>query len=519
MARYLLVGALGGPNFGDEIILVSWINAIRQNDPQARIFCDGYNLNNLAGFLDGLAEVVEPSESLWNARLVAEHGQSEGIWDYLQEHSRLLDNQKGLSDCLSALRLRNFDQVHIVGGGYFNSLWPSNYLILLLARLLAWQTGAQLVATGLGLMPTETGNLAGLLAVLRTFDLVDVRDKESYEQLQEIEFDRLFFTGDDALLLLSDSNVRYPLQKIGDNSFIVCIQNDLFDGDSIAEAIFTSQVMTSLKLHGIWNIVFAMAMPGDVSGRAAGLVEKLKRTGFTVQSIDPDHLLKNGFPVSAGGFTVTSRYHPHLLGSLSGGRGIAISALSYYDTKHAAVRAMGSNWRILSDVEVSDTFGEALETELSGKSEPCRLQDRAEFIRRKKELADRLLKPKSSIYEFPFDFLSIWAQLLWRIQQQELQKIELKADLDGLVKQNSIIVSERDELEAHFKSGIEQIAQLKQEYVELLEQNRLASLSLIDLSKEIEAAKRLNANIINSRSWKITAPLRFLSSKLRVIRH
>src|SRR5690606_5369131 len=114
---------------------------------------------NLAGFLDGLAEVVEPSESLWNARLVAEHGQSEGIWDYLHEHSRLLDNQKGLSDCLSALRLRNFDQVHIVGGGYFNSLWPSNYLILLLARLLAWQTGAQLVATGLGLMPTETGNL------------------------------------------------------------------------------------------------------------------------------------------------------------------------------------------------------------------------------------------------------------------------------------------------------------------------------------------------------------------------
>ena len=496
MARYLLIGAVGGPNFGDELILLTWINAIRQKDPQAQIFCDGYNLENLKEFVGELAIVVAENESLWRVCSILERDNQEDIWAYIRDKVAIEENNQLMADCLFSLREKNFDQIHIIGGGYFNSLWQSNYLILVICVLLSWQTGVRLIATGLGLTPTSEGDLSGLRAILGAFDLVDVRDEDSYNLLRGITCPALSCTGDDVLLSLTGDFNKYPLQEIEGNTLILCLQNDLFDGLIILDKIFTDNVFDLLIEHSVSNVIFAMAMKDDVSGQDSELKRKFANYNFKVRTIFPEELVENGFPVSSEGLIISSRYHPHFLGALNGVRGIALTSQPYYDTKHEAVHAMGSNWRLLNSNEFCDEFASVLKDVLLEDKKPYRDEDRAKYIQLKNGLLARVFDLKKTHLGFPIDVLNIW-QVYFK------QLAEAK-------REYNIADMRSNELR-------ENINEKNNKINDLTEQVNEKNNKINEFSEQIQVAVKLNDDMIRSFSWRITAPMRYVFSKFKKI--
>lgn len=484
MARYLLVGALGGPNFGDELILLTWINIIRRRDSSAKIYCDGYNLFNLKELVGDLADVVGQDESLWNVCKVLDVNNSGNYWDYINEKTKENTNFNIIIDCLSGLRERKIDQIHFVGGGYLNSLWQSNYMLVAMSCLLSRLTGARLIATGLGLTPINIHDLPGLQQLLKSFDLVDVRDESSYNLMNDVGIESLTYTGDDVLLALSEDYNNRPLQYIAKKSLVLCLQNDLFDGDGIAKRIFTPRVIRLLHENAVSNIVFVMAMNADVSEHTADLKSVLINEKFHVSTIDPFELLKNGFPISDDGLIITSRYHPHFLSALTGMAGVAITSMPYYDTKHEAVRAMGSNWKILKSDFDCELLEGILHEELSKENVSYRKSDRDCFINLKNKLVDSVMNLSALRTEFPVDIIGILKSCIVEIKLKEKSIVIIEEDLIG----RDFIISK---VESDLFECVKKINLLKDEFNEY-------------------------KNYINSSySWKLTKPFRRIYSLFR----
>ncbi|MCF7645051.1 polysaccharide pyruvyl transferase family protein [Bacillus subtilis] len=481
MARYLLVGALGGPNFGDELILLTWINIIRQRDSSAEIYCDGYNLFNLKELVGDLADVVSQDESLWNVCKILDVNNSGNYWNYINKKTKENTNFNIIIDCLAGLRERKIDQIHFVGGGYLNALWQSNYMLVAMSCLLSRLTGARLIATGLGLTPTNVHDLPGLQQLLKSFDLVDVRDESSYNLLNDMDIDSLTYTGDDVLLVLSDDyNIR-PLQYIAKKSLVLCLQNDLFDGDGIAKRIFTPRVIKLLHEYAVTNIVFVMAMNADVSERTANLKSELINENFHVSTIDPFELLKNGFPISEDGLIITSRYHPHFLSALTGMAGVAITSMPYYDIKHEAVRTMGSNWKIIKSDFDCELLEGILHEELSNENLSYRENDRDYFINLKNKLIDGVMNLPALRTEFPIDIVGILKSCI----------VEIK------LKEASIGVVEKNLIDKDFSLNT-----IESELFECVKKINLLEGEFQDYKNYIES----------SYSWKLTKPFRRIYS-------
>ncbi len=475
MARYLLIGAVGGPNFGDELILLTWINIIRRRDPAANIICDGYNLVNLKKYVEGLADVVEEKESLWRIGWALKPESKTGIWADISIKSNNDENSKIIIECLSSLQCRKIDQIHIIGGGYINNIWPDNYMILLMARLLSWQTGARLIATGLGLIPSNERDNEGLRSILKTYDLVDVRDEESYKILNGINYSNIHYTGDDVLLLLSDDNYIYPIKKLSNKSFIFCLQNDLFKGDLLFYKIFNNDFLEFLNVNGFVDIVFAMAMSDDVSGLSDEFFLLFKKYNLNVITINPDELLRDGFPVSDEGIIITSRYHPHFLGALSGYKGIALSSMRYYNVKHKAVQDMGSNWKVIHFKDIFEDFIKVIQNLISEDIASYRQEDRNRFIEIKNNLVEQVIKRSECRFEFPIDVLRGWQSTISNLEAGKNKNHELYEQVNQLAR----------------KADIDRIL-------------------IDDIEIQLENLKNKNNAIVNSLSWKITFPFRFV---------
>jgi hypothetical protein len=525
MTRHLLIGALGGPNFGDEAIFSAWVRTIREKDPAAEIFCDGYGLQNLTQYAKGVATVLRHEESLWMLSASMGAGDEKtSIWAHIESELKREDVAKDLAVRLKALEGLRPDAIHIIGGGYFNELWPANYAILFFARMLAWKTGAGLFASGLGLTPVKTRNLEGLRGLLSTFDHVDVRDPESYELFAGLDEGRFSCSGDDALLHLANGVISYPLRLLDEPTLTICIQNDLFPGDTAASGIFSDDLLRVLEERGIRKIVFAIAMQGDVEGPPAGLVESLDASGFAIEAVPPFSLLEKGFPVSPEGLVITSRYHPHFFCALSGIKGVALTSIPYYDTKHKAVREMGSNWPVLGGEEEVSSLPAVVES-LWQQDEPSfRGEAKNGFIERKRDVAARILDRNADRDAFPIDIAGTWEGLLHSLEKEretaregEAQAGQRERALQETIDKNHL---EREQTQAELGQVRTELgqahAEIEQAHVEL----EKTHTELEQVRAELERARAEGAELKDrlllvekSRSWRWTAPLRKLGTR------
>ncbi|MFI7584314.1 polysaccharide pyruvyl transferase family protein [Kocuria sp. M1N1S27] len=329
-----LVGTSGHPNFGDEFIAASWLRFLARARPGAEVWLDCPNPGLASHLFGGLHPGLRTTDTLW--RLVFETTGMDPA-DADAHVDRVVTSLGSPRYDLGLLGARRAGSVHLIGGGYLNSIWPHHARLLRAVLRLREISGARLAATGLGLTPAEDAE--GLLAALGSFDHATVRDAPS------AQLSRADRAPDDAFLGLPDLEgfTGTPAEEAAEGDVWVCLQSDMSEPgvlDSAVSAVRTA--LTGPELAGR-TVRYLEAIPGAdraAFDRLADLVPEENFVPFT-------QVWQDGFPGRPGQTWLTSRFHFHLLAAACGAAGTALEVSSdYYRVKHGSLLDAGTGWSV-----------------------------------------------------------------------------------------------------------------------------------------------------------------------------
>ena len=191
LRRIALVGAVANPNFGDDAILEATLDRIDamlgRNAIVLVLTKDVSYTRRMSGFRHS-CEII-PTDALH--RLSVACGYS---FDKIMSAEPAVLGENGakvpddvspeLVDEVSRLFSGGLDILHVVGGGYMNSIWPDMLAEVHVAAKLAKAEGARIVLTGQGMHPmdSKTPDVVDALAdVLEMAETADFRDASHSE--------------------------------------------------------------------------------------------------------------------------------------------------------------------------------------------------------------------------------------------------------------------------------------------------------------------------------------------------
>lgn len=344
-----LVAPAGHPNYGDELIARTWLRHLTRVRPNATIVLDCHSPGTATTLLRDAHPNMLVVDTLWQLTTYAAEAEQPVPWEWVT--AAALDS--GLAPRLTAGidLLESATTIHLLGGGYLNTVWPHHVSLFVAAAAVARRSGARLAATGQGLVPALQGAAwAALTEAFAAFDVVDVRDTASYDVLDGVVGAR--HSGDDAWLALH--RPRPPLYREMDapaeNGVVLCLQSDLTER-------FTGPRATGVE--ALADFVRATLDAWDVPGSAVTVVEGIpghdnevpyrlgtRLAGATVLTFRD--VWNDGLPAGHRSTWISTRFHPHLMAAAAGDPGIAVVAMpGYYTTKHRSLVEAGSDWTVV----------------------------------------------------------------------------------------------------------------------------------------------------------------------------
>src|SRR5690606_30791811 len=122
-ARYL-VSAAGIPNYGDDYIAAAWLTYFSRRYPGAEVWLDALSPGVAASLLSGANPEARFTDILWELTRLLPEGES---YPQMRERIRTWIHGLGTPRLDTALvHLRSARSIHLLGGGYLNSMWPRN---------------------------------------------------------------------------------------------------------------------------------------------------------------------------------------------------------------------------------------------------------------------------------------------------------------------------------------------------------------------------------------------------------
>lgn len=338
--RIYLVATSGHPNYGDELILATWLKFLARAAPDAEIWVDCPNPGPSEVMLGHLHPRVRFTDTLW--RLCWE-APSDGPWEVCAFVQHAVNNPGLAPRWVAGIELvARADLVHIVGGGFINSIWPRHTGLLAGALAAVRRSGGRAVMTGQGLWPVTEESRPLLRNLAAQFAYVDVRDEFSASMLDGAG--RVSCSGDDAFFGIEPELYRRDdLREVN-----ICLQSDLLDVTVPALAGFLLDTLRE------W----------DVRPEQVGVVEGIPRVDREVFALVEHDLpgarfysfsevMERGLPAAAGQRWLSSRFHMHLLAAAAGADGVAVSVSSgYYTNKHQSLIDVGSGWDLNEGLKV-----------------------------------------------------------------------------------------------------------------------------------------------------------------------
>lgn len=316
-----LIGGAGVPNYGDELIVQSWLREYRARGARG-VTVSGARVPAIRGLFAEFAPWARFSEAARVERL----GHKRGFFDSLEAGYRYLMNPANDSSPLSQ-EILTADVFHLHGGGYLNNKWPTHAFLVGLALAAKTRLGHQTIGTGLGWGPLQDPppeHSPLLKDALDAFDVLEVRDQWSYDYLTAVTSDALIVNGvDDAFL------PRLDVPPQPGRALHVSLHSSR-DAQRVIDQL-PSAFMGSFDRHYFWLCVFEDA---DAYGR-------IGRRWPYVQVL-PIHQLLAQPPLHARNFMLASRFHPHLIAARLGMQGTFLSDDPYYDVKHGSLVDLGS---------------------------------------------------------------------------------------------------------------------------------------------------------------------------------
>ncbi|GAK31457.1 hypothetical protein WOSG25_100230 [Weissella oryzae SG25] len=342
--EYYLISTAGYPNFGDEMIVRTWLKYFKIHHPEAKVTLDvPFPARAQFLFANDFENIIFV-DTVWNAIYKAE---SDGA--SLTNPEKLFEALEGNDPRNSAgiNHLMNAQSIHLLGGGYFSvdqDVFTRTYLFFpLLKYVKDHNPQVKLFATGLGLTPISS-LYADCLAekYVPVFDYFGVRDQESAKiNGTQYEVDDVFMAKKlDALKLnVSDDN---PDILLSISSFSSMDDEQNF----IAKLIkFLERPENQTKKIGVLEAMIPddnWLFFSDVWNDFPDIKARLKFYGFW-------DIWQKGIPYKKDQLWVTTRFHYHLVGALLGVKGTAVLlGDDYYATKHNSLSKIGTGWQILA---------------------------------------------------------------------------------------------------------------------------------------------------------------------------
>ena len=373
-----LVAPAGHPNHGDEQLLAGWLRYLRCRLPGTPVVVDCHTPGQAAVLHSAEHPDVLFTDTLW--RLAGEHSAAAEAIDFCRRGVSDLGVRPALASGVDLLR--GAAVVHLIGGGYVNDQWPHHLGVAAGAGEAGRLSGARVVATGQGLMPS--GRVDLLADAFRDFDRVIVRDAASRDLLADTGVP-VSLAGDDGWLALAGADLvvpaDHPVYSLDPDTcrdLVLCAQSDLVDPVALAEAV--ARVLVAWAVPGermtvvesipggdraVWDLLCARALAatgGDAAGDGGSgshdddLGRALAELDLPAARFVPfQELWTAGLPARAGQVWLSTRFHPHLFAAARGASGVAIRTGSdYYDVKHGSLAAVGSPWALVAAADLSE---------------------------------------------------------------------------------------------------------------------------------------------------------------------
>ena len=321
--KIFLLGGGGVPNYGDELIIESWLRWYVRNLhlPADAITVSGSNRR----VLHSLFAEAYPGVRLSNAVRSARWQDDTTFYDSIAHGRAYLDDPANADSPLHG-ELDGTTVFHLHGGGYLNDKWPTHGFLLGLALWAKERLGVRLVGTGLGIGPMEgpAADDALTARAFGAFDVLEVRDSWSLAFLRDSGLHP------DAVLGHDDAFLQpLSVRRRKGSTLHLSLRDDKAGG--IVCRWLPEQFVESFDHHVFWSCT-----PQD----AGAYTELSKR--FPYFELLTNATLLRELPVSEADFMVAQRYHPHLVGARLGMHGVYRSGSEYYDIKHGLVVDMGS---------------------------------------------------------------------------------------------------------------------------------------------------------------------------------
>lgn len=365
------LGGAGYRNFGDELMVRSWLDWWGKNLADTKIAVDGASREALK---DVFGAAYPDLVTLDAVNRLAARTTTGDFWDTVKRGLTFYDrggftHYKGLAD--QAAVLAEAKVIHLHGGGYLNNHFFGKGFLLGLAVASARRSGARLIGTGLGLVPLKTPqdkDRAMVAAALEEFELIETRDTESADILRKLSpearvLDGLDDTFMDDIVFNPDGKRRLHLS---------------FNESRVDTPEFISVESYIKQHHGDYDeVLFWQCAPND-----AGAWRRIDQLGVGAEKIDFATLVSKPIPVSRGDHMITARFHPHMIGARGGAVGCYYTPGQYYDVKHGSVVRLGSGFQRMDGGTLTPEFLSAGQNTLVEKA--------SALVRQKHELASKL---------------------------------------------------------------------------------------------------------------------------------
>lgn len=323
-----LVSASGQPNFGDELITRAWLDWLAARAPQREVWLDSIEPGRAAHLFRDTHPRLKTTNTLWQtvhtnlpSDVLAAADRVETLLDGLGSPR----NDAGLRD------LRGMGSIHLLGGGYLNTIWSQNLALVAAMTHLKRRYGTRLFATGQGLLPHDASTRAWMKAQLAQFDYVESRDRKGSDMFDVVA------GSDDAFLAFSGGRRVFSASDRLPHAMI------LVQGGAFTEG-------RSERWQGIVDHFAAAADDG------LGFVEALPPDDMAYLGEHPGtgarlfpfmSLWDEGFPAASTQAWLTTRFHAHLLAAGAGARGVVVEAdPDYYGVKHELLAKLGTGWTV-----------------------------------------------------------------------------------------------------------------------------------------------------------------------------
>lgn len=319
-----LISMAGFPNFGDELIAARWLRFLAEHKPDTEVWLDVREPGTASSLFKGVHPKLHVTNTVFRA--IHEHLHFGNCTP-----AQLVRDLGSPKFDVGLLELREAGVIHLLGGGFVNSVWQENKLIVDAMRATREISGARLIATGQGLMPRIDENF-------ESFEHVSVRDNPSALALG---IERGW---DDAYLLPSAPQPGTFDPQTAE--LYLCIQNDALD-----DGAHENLVAFARRQVEHWGIprertFYVEAIPGDDFAGYDALRD------LVGEFLPFAHFWRSGFEFSSKQVWLTTRFHHHLVGALHGARGIALSGKAgYYDVKHGSLADSGTGWILPENFE------------------------------------------------------------------------------------------------------------------------------------------------------------------------